>query len=183
MHWFRFKLSTVLILTAIAAWAMTMLVRLPVLVLTSPTTADYVEIDHFGDSKGVERMRQQFPGWQPSIERRLVIGARMIQPALALVAFLAWKAAWAAIARRRRTRPDGAEVNSQAAQAPGTRVRAKGCSTPMSPEGAIGFLRGLMGGLSPPWGYLALEGHRSWRADLQGLPPLAIDWGRVAAHG
>ncbi|MBX9788880.1 MAG: hypothetical protein K2Y37_08175 [Pirellulales bacterium] len=101
--WFRFRLSTVLILTAIAAWGMPLCERSPVLVMTRPTTGEFIEIDHFlGHSNEIEKMQIQFPRWQPSVEYRLVVDARMIQPTLALFAFLAWKAAGAVVERRRR---------------------------------------------------------------------------------
>jgi hypothetical protein len=72
-RWFQFKLSTVLILTAIAAWGM----AIPPLVVTG----------YSGTLTHLDEVRSVNPtlGW----------------PALALAAFLAWKAAWAVVERRR----------------------------------------------------------------------------------
>ncbi len=74
-RWFRFRLSTVLILTAIVAWGMA---RWPLL-----------EEDYYLMLRAIP-----YPG--PSRPFPLK------GPLLALAAFLAWKAAWAVVERRRR---------------------------------------------------------------------------------
>lgn len=76
-RWFRFRLSTVLILTAIAAWAM----ACPLF-----------------ETVTVFQRRQMIVSGTP-IRRLSELG---ILPIVALAAFLAWKATWAIIERRRR---------------------------------------------------------------------------------
>ena len=76
-RWFRFRLSTVLILTAILAWAMSCW---PWLI---PVYTFYI---------------------RPKIghgETTWVVNRPLLWPALALAAFLAWKAAWAVVEHRR----------------------------------------------------------------------------------
>jgi hypothetical protein len=76
-RWFRFRLSTVLILTAIAAWGM----ACPLF-----------------ETVTIFQRRQMIVSGTP-IRRLSEPG---ILPIAALAAFLAWKAAWAVFERRRR---------------------------------------------------------------------------------
>jgi hypothetical protein len=95
-RWFRFRLSTVLILTAIVAWAMACRpyvtvwlyepVPMPLPGKPLPEAYAYSKSD-----AGVESLYIPHQGPNP----------RLIAPAVALAVFLAWKAAWAAGERRR----------------------------------------------------------------------------------
>jgi len=96
-RWFRFRLSTVLILTAIAAWAMA----------SRPWMVEYEEWAYgsmsdppppgfenaIGTSRGPGGVR-----WFQIVERP---NPNLLWPALTLAAFLAWKALWAVVERRR----------------------------------------------------------------------------------
>ena len=74
-RWFRFRLSTVLILTAIVAWAMACWPwRIAIYTYYTP-------------------IRSEETSWFVNRDLRW--------PALALAAFLAWKAAWAVVEHRR----------------------------------------------------------------------------------
>jgi hypothetical protein len=96
-HLFRFRLSTVLILTALAAWAMACR---PIFSSRHfggnswrrgyawALDIDVYEIDPNGDTSG----------WA----FELIISPAMLYPALALAAFLAWKTTRALIEYRRR---------------------------------------------------------------------------------
>ena len=81
-RWFRFRLSTVLILTAIAAWGMALR---PLFVSVKPGYKG-----HFVAVPAGPYFTAVVPN--PNLK----------WPALALAAFLAWKAAWAVAERRRR---------------------------------------------------------------------------------
>jgi hypothetical protein len=96
-RWFRFRLSTVLILTAIAAWAMAIRPRVVA------TTRDY----HVGDSNLPWLVRDSFarhPGLRHVVLTQESFNPQLLSPTLALVAFLAWKAARAVVERRRRVK-------------------------------------------------------------------------------
>jgi hypothetical protein len=96
-RWFRFRLSTVLILTAIVAWGMA----------TWPDLA----IGYYSWSGTWQVIGRRFwqssdVTWSVEFERcGIVVGScnAVAWPALSLAAFLAWKAAWA-VAERRRAR-------------------------------------------------------------------------------
>jgi len=104
-RWFRFRLSTVLILTAILAWAMA---QWPVF-----DTVIVYSANEFG-----ERFNSQFFWWYYRLFTRiegvssgsaaapiLVVTyphLSCIYPVVALCAFLIWKAAWAVFEHRRR---------------------------------------------------------------------------------
>jgi hypothetical protein len=105
-RWFRFRLSTVLILTAITAWGMAR--RPDQLFHFSRATHGYVGLPataaappHIGDLFP-DRGRTYYRIDKTALIRRLAY------PAIALAAFLAWKAAWAMVEastpRRRRAR-------------------------------------------------------------------------------
>jgi hypothetical protein len=91
-RWFRFRLSTVLILTAISAWGMA----------TRPYVSFYdtyeSEMDFVGDFTFCKAHKWNAEVWTVT---RYRLNSRLALPALALAAFLAWKAAWAMIERRR----------------------------------------------------------------------------------
>jgi hypothetical protein len=94
-RWFRFRLSTVLVLTAIVAWGM-----------AQRPFVRWYGWDRSGDHHGwVERTPPSgLPAWR--VEDELGYYQRSFPqlrwPALALAVFLAWKAAWAVVERRRR---------------------------------------------------------------------------------
>jgi len=98
-RWFQFRLSTWFVLVAILAYAMT----------CRPwwSTRDLL--------MGIESHRLQPLGWtyegsEPFDGKVLMFWSlpknrpnpELVRPALALAAFLAWKAAWAVVQRRRR---------------------------------------------------------------------------------
>jgi hypothetical protein len=118
-RWFRFRLSTVLILTAIVAWAMA----------TRPIwnhrfaegrSLKYRGVYHPDLPKGAQMVRRSTHSFRPAFtppgltvdvcdwqvdEKRL--NQRLIWPAIAFAAFLAWKAAWTIGPRLIRRRPAG----------------------------------------------------------------------------
>ncbi|MGD9648055.1 MAG: hypothetical protein AB7U73_20245 [Pirellulales bacterium] len=105
MRRFRFKLSTVLILTAIAAWAMAL--RPCFLIMCSPMGWEFVNVDDrdawamqiiFG--RGGPGLNLGFSEYW--LEVRVGPSNAIEYPALALAGFLSWKAVWALIERRRR---------------------------------------------------------------------------------
>jgi len=118
-RWFRFRLSTVLILTAIVAWAMACRPSvdwgyLENTVEFDPTKAAdlYIALDDDpkrpGDSVvDFDNVCFGFSlsgpsGWN---QRWISIAPKsLVYPAISLAAFLAWKAAWAVIERRRARR-------------------------------------------------------------------------------
>ena len=115
-RWFRFKLSTVLILTAIAAWAMACRPD-PGLVYYDTASGREFVAGHFPNDFGDDGY------WTFSIVSSKSTAVRHLQvflgpnpelayPTLALVAFLAWKAAWAVVERRRRTSATRLEAQS-----------------------------------------------------------------------
>ncbi len=107
--WFRFRLSTVLILTAIAAWAMACwpwivtetfqgspsYIQLPSSI-QSPADFDGAYYQWLGRRKPIGG-----PLWLLTY-RVDYLNPRVLGPIAALAAFLAWKAAWVVIERRRR---------------------------------------------------------------------------------
>lgn len=95
-RWFRFRLSTVLILTAILAWAMA---TRPFFVLVATENGRYVVFDPHS-SATLKEGRSLYPDTTPMVYDW--INPRLKWPALAFAAFLAWKAAWAVVERRRR---------------------------------------------------------------------------------
>jgi len=94
--WFRFRLSTVLILTAILACGMAIGFTVTIFIAEPPAY------------------------WMPRRYARL--NPKLIGPALALAAFLAWKAAWVVVERRRRLSA-AAEPNLQQSIAPSNSTR------------------------------------------------------------
>ncbi|MBX9789136.1 MAG: hypothetical protein K2Y37_09495 [Pirellulales bacterium] len=82
-RWLQFRLSTWFVLVAILAWAMA---TRPYLVAVQGASA--------GPMAG--------PPWEPIYVVEHRVNKQLRWPALTLSAFLAWKAAWAAIERRRR---------------------------------------------------------------------------------
>jgi hypothetical protein len=102
-RWFRFRLSTVLILTAIVAWAMA--TRPHVILRTWK---------NFGLSpeyKWFVRITAATVNPNGTFDERcmeVLIPAMSLWPAIALAAFLAWKAAWALGPRIVRRRPSAA---------------------------------------------------------------------------
>ncbi|MBX9788474.1 MAG: hypothetical protein K2Y37_06125 [Pirellulales bacterium] len=96
-RWFRFRLSTVLILTAILAWGMATRPHIVPgpgahIIWTPPETK--AERDSIWTRWGT-----------PYANRKLNPALRW--PAIALAVFLSWKAAWAVVERRRReARPE-----------------------------------------------------------------------------
>jgi len=96
-RWFRFRLSTVLILTAIVAWAMA----------CRPT----FRLQHFGPAAVTATTKWEFavqagrlgPNGELSLwTLRVFVPEEMQWPAIAMGAFLSWKAALAVLIRRRR---------------------------------------------------------------------------------
>ncbi len=121
-RWLRFRLSTVLILTAIAAWGMACrpyIIRTTDLFFTPPGKSPRVIstfAGFYGDPGSDEwlqagaKIPQTSPG-NYAITPRILPNPRLIWPGLASVAFLTWKAGWA-IAARRRARRDASAVLS-----------------------------------------------------------------------
>jgi len=118
-RWFRFRLSTVLILTAIAAWGMSTRPSIRCGSMHEVTTWDGLGVN--GLRIGIlfdymDRMIDEDAEQSDDIlayaefdirdEMRLywlaLLPRKAIWPGLALAAFLAWKAAWAVVQRRRR---------------------------------------------------------------------------------
>ena len=104
-RWFRFRISTVLILTAIAAG---MMACRPFVV-----SVNYDLLPGYGSTPGADSdvrivESQSLLGlsmWHqesPNLMEEIGLNHRLQFPVLALAAFLAWKAAWAVIERRRR---------------------------------------------------------------------------------
>jgi hypothetical protein len=107
-RWFRFRLSTVLILTAIVAWGMA----------TRPRAGGRYWIETGASSSHgtfghLPEGGRDEPGWwtfllssTTSTHRELILyigpDPQLAWPVLALAAFLAGKAAWAVVERRRR---------------------------------------------------------------------------------
>jgi hypothetical protein len=99
-HWFRFKLSTVLILTAIAACAMALrpfdepgfqFMLTPG--ASPPPTAEW---QLFSQSVSAWRIRDSV--W---IKYDRSPKLKLLWPALALAIFLTWRAGWTIVARRK----------------------------------------------------------------------------------
>jgi hypothetical protein len=82
-RWLRFRLSTVLILTVIAAWVMA----------TRPIRHRIVWVGDFSCPGEWDEFNPHF-----------------LAPTTALALFLTWKAGWAIAARRRNRRESGAAV-------------------------------------------------------------------------
>ena len=117
-RWFRFKLSTALILTAIVAWGMATRPywithrtswTVPIRYNVGPEfklTRDHKikskpSVDNYWHGYKVEFVHADGATAYYSGSRRS-LNYRLAGPALALAAFLAWKAAWAVVERRRR---------------------------------------------------------------------------------
>ncbi|MBX9787346.1 MAG: hypothetical protein K2Y37_00390 [Pirellulales bacterium] len=105
--WFRFRLSTVLILTAILAWGMALRpffwkqLDIYAWPIGRPIPADALV------SKGGTFAEGTVVADQYIAYERSILSPRLKWPALALAAFLAWKAAWGVFERRRReVRPE-----------------------------------------------------------------------------
>ena len=99
-RWYQFRLSTVLILTAIVAWGMVpQLVDRDVKItghkIRRPQGTQIVRTVHH---------TKPFPHRTETWRER---SPRVLGPALALALFLTWKAAWAVIERRREKRMIG----------------------------------------------------------------------------
>ena len=111
-RWFRFRLSTVLVLTAIVAWGMAtrpyVVSRTEVWTMlwrpdrTSPTGAVFVP--KAGRLQHSHELVDGFRYYEYTCYavERSELNLRFVLPALALFAFLAWKAARAVVERRRR---------------------------------------------------------------------------------
>ncbi|MBX9789622.1 MAG: hypothetical protein K2Y37_11965 [Pirellulales bacterium] len=99
-RWFRFRLSTVLILTAIAAWAMA---TRPFVMLVEPNAPKsvYRWITIPWGTIFVEVQRS--PGVVDCMRFEKVLNPQLVLVAVIFAAFLAWKAAWAVVERRRRS--------------------------------------------------------------------------------
>jgi hypothetical protein len=97
-RWFRFRLSTVLILTAIVAWTM-----------ATPREL-WIAADHTDELRRIpswlvvsKAYVEQPPGSAIVCrEYAVVLNPNLFWPLGAIAAFLAWKAAWAVVERRRR---------------------------------------------------------------------------------
>jgi hypothetical protein len=119
-RWFRFRLSTVLILTAILAWGMAsrpnvnwghggggpdpMFVKyaahFSVTLNELPWAMDpHYQVDNFSLGFTVNRPGSYDWWWMTIAPKAL------LYPVVTLLLFLAWKAAWAVIERRRARRP------------------------------------------------------------------------------
>ncbi|MBX9791118.1 MAG: hypothetical protein K2Y37_19540 [Pirellulales bacterium] len=96
-RWFRFRLSTVLILTAIAAWVMATRPWFVTYVEEQSTLATDPRLDGSQGWKGVG----DGVTWLWFRESRYP-NPHLTLPALSLAAFLVWKAAWTVVERRRR---------------------------------------------------------------------------------
>jgi hypothetical protein len=121
-RWFRFKLSTVLILTAIAAWAMSCRPFFAIALVawvSIPADVEIVEGDtyrFFGEYPSVAAERwiddcKRKAGADAAYliiepETRFSMNPRLRWAAIALFAFLTWKAGWAIAAQRRRRREE-----------------------------------------------------------------------------
>jgi hypothetical protein len=114
-RWFQFRLSTVLILTAILAWAMATRPycwrEYTAYAVSNPAPGQRTAIGAFVSkrrSKGhmawirLVQTKTRRPLHGVCVESRLVVNPAAKWPALALFAFLTWKATWALIERRRR---------------------------------------------------------------------------------
>ncbi|MGD9647385.1 MAG: hypothetical protein AB7U73_16855 [Pirellulales bacterium] len=101
-RWFRFRISTVLILIAIVAWAMACWPWAAVSKRIILATA--ADIDPAISFTKVLFSRTT-PNNGPLVEETWIEpNTAAAYPALALAAFLAWKAAWAVVERRRNWR-------------------------------------------------------------------------------
>jgi hypothetical protein len=97
-RWFRFRLSTVLILTAIVAWGMA----------CRPYVVHYVEVSETrpqdippGSLRAIPMMvNLRRTLWTVHREN---LNPGLKWPALALAAFFTWKAGWAVVERRRQS--------------------------------------------------------------------------------
>jgi hypothetical protein len=116
-RWFQFGLSTVLILTAIAAWAMAIkpfIVAKTELLFTprgeSPRVISTFA-GYYGDPGSDEWLQAGAKISQPSqgnytLASYNLPNPRLIRPGLALVGFVAWKVGWAIVLwRKARRRP------------------------------------------------------------------------------
>jgi hypothetical protein len=112
-RWFRFRLSTVLILTAIAAWGMSCRpwIKFDTAGGLIAPSVPYVpwnvrlDIDGVPDQLDSHTMTIEVTYGSPRRVRWWQAGygpTRIVWPCLALAAFLAWKTAWAVVERRRR---------------------------------------------------------------------------------
>lgn len=100
-RWFQFSLSKWFVLVAILAWAM---MEWPWIVyLVDPVPHPLDPADYTPQEWLFLNTRHSYMGWKPAeahyVLRRLI--PRLIYPALTLVGFVGWKAAWAV---RRRIR-------------------------------------------------------------------------------
>ena len=94
--WFRFRLSTILVLTAIAAWAMAC--RPYLITTTEHVVKSRLQLSGYQPIPGEEMPVAGYIGFD---EARTIINSELLWPALAFAAFLAWKVGWAVVARRR----------------------------------------------------------------------------------
>jgi hypothetical protein len=92
LRWYQFRLGTWFVLTAILAWAMT---EWPWVRFPEPVSLPAL--------KYVGRKEILITPWKPPYRERIV-NPGLLYPALALAAFVGWKAAWA-IAQRRKNLP------------------------------------------------------------------------------
>ena len=104
-RWFRFRLSTVLILTAIVAWGMACRPHIGLEYWTNPLTSRTHVVGYIPEDRDGS-WRFEASSWNVSTSRGLIVhvgpNPQLAWPTLALAAFLAWKAAWAVVERRRR---------------------------------------------------------------------------------
>jgi len=107
-RWFRFRLSTVLILTAILAWGMACRPRIGINCenLTRKFSVGY-SFDDFDARDSLLAINLVIYTTGGFIAFSIYVGpvAELAWPALALAAFLAWKAAWAVVERGHRRMP------------------------------------------------------------------------------
>ncbi|MGE0536606.1 MAG: hypothetical protein AB7O68_16670 [Pirellulales bacterium] len=119
-RWFRFRLSTVMILTAIAAWAMSCrpwwILEVRTVILPPAASGQGVQLRRGERRLGPTEfgpIAYSGPSCLPPIELtstqagRLRVGRdrlnfHLAYPIPALFAFIAWKAVWAVVERRRR---------------------------------------------------------------------------------
>ena len=110
-RWFRFRLSTWFVLVAILAWAMTcwpILVRERRVVSAAEWNAATGKMSEenlerevkYHELLAARRQNHAVTFHHFFVETRL--NARLLYPAFALAAFLAWKAAWVMVERQRR---------------------------------------------------------------------------------
>jgi len=118
-RWYQFKLSTILLLVGILAWAMALRPWMTYDFQSYSPVADNpgAGIDFSWYAEGGAYRYEGFYVWAWTIHRsprsldglHLIAGPNEVAwPALALIAFLTWKLGWAVVARRKRRREGAA---------------------------------------------------------------------------